>query len=417
MADNILKIEGMLVNHDSQALGEAQIDRATGLILHVGELSGDADIRAGDNLVFPGFVDLHVHAREDVGGTQSYKEDFKTVSEAAIRGGVVHIADMPNNPTAPVTDDTYRQKKLLSERSLVDVTLYAGIGPETHPLSSTVPYKVFMGPSVGDLFFTSKEQLEKTLERYRGRAVSFHCEDPETLEQHKAQPTHISRRPSKAEIDATGFAIELIERYHLKGKLCHLSTREALQKVVEAKARGVDVTSEVAPHHLYFDESMLTKENELWLQMNPPLRKKEDRMGLLGALKRGDIDYLATDHAPHTVQEKLKGVSGVPHLDTYGLIACWLMNGQGFQPQDIARVCSYNPGAFVNQFLPAGSLGKGFGKIEEGYVGSLTVLDLGAKTKVVREELKTKCGWSPFEGVEFPGKARYTIVKGRVYEL
>jgi dihydroorotase len=296
----------------------------------------------------------------------------------------------------------------------VHVTLYAGIGPETNPLQRHVPYKAFMGPSVGDLFFASQEQLEGVIAKYRGKNVSFHCEDPAILRESTGEPTHEQRRPARAEITATEFALHLIERYELVGKLCHYSTKGGLEKIAAAKARGVRVTAEATPHHLFFDDSMLTEENRLWLQMNPPLRGPADRLALIEALRTGLVDYVATDHAPHTIEEKMEGVSGVPHLDTYGAFATWLMAEYGFSAMDIARVCAWNPGKFVEEFLPEG-FGKGYGVIEPGYIGSLTILNPDAPYVVRREEMKTKCGWSPFEGYTMPGRVTYTVLQGRVY--
>ena len=143
-----------------------------------------------------------------------------------------------------------------------------------------------------------------------------------------------------------------MRRYELQGKLCHFSTGEGLKDVIAAKARGVKVTCEVTPHHLFFDDTMLNDENRLWLQMNPPLRGREDRLAMIEALRSGEIDYLATDHAPHSLEEKRKGTSGVPHLDTYGAFTTWLMAEHGFTAQQIARVCAANPGRFVRPYLP-----------------------------------------------------------------
>ena len=410
----MLRVEGRIVNHDREFDGAIEIG-ANGLIEHVGPATGNSDLDTTGCLIFPGFGDIHIHAREDVSQTQTYKEDFATASAAAIHGGVTHIADMPNNPIAPVDDASYAAKEKLTAKSQVHVTLYAGIGPHTHPLTRHVPYKAFMGPSVGDLFFASQQQLESVIANYRGRNVSFHCEDPVILEESKGAPTHEQRRPASAEIAATEFALYLIEKYELTGKLCHYSAGEGLAMIRAAKARGVRVTCEVTPHHLFFDTTMLTPENRNWLQMNPPLRSMTDRLAMIEALRSGLIDYVATDHAPHTLEENAKGISGVPHLDTYGAFATWLMVEQNFTPQTIANVCAYNPGTFVNKFLPA-TLGKGLGKIEAGYAGSLTILDLNKPYAVHREAMKTKCGWSPFEGFTFPGSVRATIVMGKVYK-
>jgi dihydroorotase len=410
-----LSIEGKIINHDGEAQGRVEINTETGLIEKVGLTTGTADIVLKDELIFPGFGDIHVHAREDVSGKQNYKEDFATASAAAINGGVTHFADMPNNPVAPIDDEKYIAKEKLLEKSSVHVTLYAGIGPDTSPLSRQVPYKVYMGPSIGDLFFTSRLELEHIIKKYEVQNVSFHCEDPKVLEDSKAGLTHESRRPAAAEIAATDFALYLIEKYKLIGKLCHYSTKDGLPKIIAAKKSGLPVTCEVTPHHLYFDETMLTEANHEWLRINPPIRSQADRLEMIAALKRGDIDYLATDHAPHTREEKLTGVSGVPHLDTYGPFAAWLMKEQGLTPKDIARVCAYNPGNFVNTFLPP-SCGKGFGKIEEGYMGSLTILDMASPITISADKLKTKCAWSPFEGITFPGSVKYTVVAGKIYQ-
>lgn len=410
-----MRIEGRLVSEERVWNGAVEIDDATGLITSIGEATGASDIDTRGCLIFPGFGDIHIHAREDASGTQTYKEDFATASAAAVHGGVVQVADMPNNPVAPVNDELYAAKEKLTAKSDVHVTLYAGIGPETHPLKRHVPYKAFMGPSVGDLFFTSAAQLEQAIARYRGCNVSFHCEDPVVMDAHRGEPTHEERRPAQAEVSATAFALQLIEKYELQGKLCHYSTREGLPMILAAKKRGVKVTAEVTPHHLFFDSSMLTDENRLWLQMNPPLRAPEDRLAMIEALRHGDIDYVASDHAPHSHEEKRKGASGVPHLDTMGSFATWMMKKCAFTPEDVCRVFATNPGRFVREFLPK-DLGDGFGKIAPGFAGSLTVLDLEKPYTVTAESVKTKCAWSPFEGFTFPGSVRATVIRGRVFE-
>jgi dihydroorotase len=402
-------IEGMLADIDGVRAGQIALEN--GLIAAVGTGLGPADHVFGpDCLVFAGMGDIHIHAREDVTGKEAYKETFATAAAAALHGGVVHVADMPNNPAAPVDDASYAAKERLVEAARLPVTftLYAGIGPGTRPLSRKVPYKAYMGPSVGELFFTSLEQLEQTLTAYRGQAVSFHCEDPVLLEKHRAAPTHEERRPAECELSATRFALAMIEKYALSGKLCHYSVEEGLPLIRAARARGLPVTAEVTPHHVFFDTSMITAENRPWMQMNPPLRAAADRRALLEALRDGTADYLATDHAPHTVEEKSRGVSGQPHLDTYGAFAAWLLVEQGFTPERIAAICAANPGTFVNAYRS-----EKFGRLLPGYVGSLTVLDRKTPMQVRREDLKTKCGWSPFEGITFPGSVAAVFLRGQ----
>lgn len=404
----MFSIEGILAQEGSRK--RIEIDLESGLIAFVTEPTGVADVVLKDELIFPGFIDLHVHAREDVSHSQEYKEDFKTAGKAAIAGGVVAFADMPNNIVPPIDDATYDAKKNLVTESNIEVVLYAAIGTGTKPLSHKVPYKVFMGKSIGDMFFTSREELETALEKYRGQSISFHCEDPKIMDSHKDASTHEAKRPPEAEISAIDIAISLIEKCNLTGKICHASTIEAIQKIKTAKECGVNITVEVTPHHLYFDETMFTEELHTRLQVNPPIRQtKENRLALIAALKEGVIDYLATDHAPHTLEEKAKGISGMPHLDTYGAFTTWLMAEHNFSTQDIARVCSKNPANFLNEFTK-----HPYGEIRDGCVGSLTILEM-KEQKIEAKDLKTKSGWSPFEGITFPGRVVMTVIKGKMY--
>lgn len=402
-------IEGRNINSDSETYGQILIGES-GLIEQVGANIGTPDLKTA-GLIFPGFVDVHVHAREDASGMQNYKEDFHSMSEAAIQGGVVAVADMPNNSIPPADDKSYAEKQALAQKSEVDVILYAGLGSATGPLSLKAPYKVYMGKSVGNLFFETFAELDEALKNYKGQYVSFHCEDPEILKAHDSPAAHEARRPRTAEISAVNYAIEMIKKHDLQGKLCHISTREGVDLVAKAKKYGVSVTAEVTPHHLYFDESNVSDNQRKLLQVNPPLRTGEDCQALIAGLKSGEIDYLASDHAPHTVAEKQQGISGIPHLDTYGVFTTWLMGEHDFSPQDVARVCAENPGKFINQFLP-----DKFGRIEVGYVGSLTIIDPDEPLTIHKENLKTKCAWSPFEGLTFPGRVTYTVVRGKIYE-
>src|SRR3989338_8340526 len=298
----MLTIEGNIVNLNKVFRGRIEIDQ-NGVINKVGEPQGDADFIFKDELIFPGFVDLHVHARECVDHSQDYKEDFRTAGEAAINGGVVAFIEMPNNSTPPIDDKSYEAKKELTKKSKVEVVLYAGIGENTKPLSENVPYKVYMGPSVGTLFFHSQEELEKVLRAYKGCSISFHCEDPTILEENKNQSTHEERRPKEAEMLAIDFALKMIEKYSLKGKICHCSVKEGIEKIKNAKMRKLNVVAEVSPHHLYFDQVSLSNANRDSMQINPPLRTSIDRNYLIKALHDGTIDFIATDHAPHTKEQ------------------------------------------------------------------------------------------------------------------
>ena len=454
-------LEGNFYNHDGRFSGQVKCNDA-GLIEAIGENLGEADYKFGDDeLIFPGMGDIHIHAREDESGKQLYKESFSTAADAAVQGGVIHVADMPNNPIPPIDDHSYANKCAKCSDQKVHFTLYAGIGPDTNPLTKTVPYKAFMGPSIGDLFFKSQSELETTIARYKGQHVSFHCEDPYILDISKGNATHSERRPRGAANTATAFALYLIEKYELKGKLCHFSTGDGLELVRAAKSRGVTVTVETTPQQLYWDTSVLDDNNKPWLQMNPAFRDEIDRIGLLAGLKDGTVDYIATDHAPHRICEKLgryqpieiqqkisqlssmtleeiveldriclenfeelkvkdperfsgladdHGVSGTSQLDTYGAFTTWLMDKQDFTPEQVAKVTAYNPGKFVNQFETTPAK---FGKIAEGYAASFSVINKSKPWTVKNDEIKSRSSWSPFHGETFPGSVSAAFHMGK----
>jgi dihydroorotase len=396
------------------------IDTCKGIISSVGPYRSDADISAND-LIFPGFIDTHVHGRQDPSDKESYKEDFITLGEAAINGGVCHVAEMGNNPYPPITWSSYADKEDLLIDCPIPVTLYAMAGPDTSPISGRkVPYKFCHARTTGKsdvIFFPNKESIELTARRYTGQETSHHCEDSAIIAEYVDQLTHENRRPPEAEINSVDFAIYLIEKIIGRGNLCHCSVRLGLKKIVEAQERGVEVTYEITPHHLFFDTTMITNENRGFLKMNPPLRSRIDRRFCIEALRGGRGVTLSSDHAPHLEKEKLdpdenKIPSGQPHLDTYGPFVTWLIENESFLPHQILKVCCENPAQWVNKFLPSGS--HGYGKIAPGYIGSLTLIDRGTSFTVTKDKLKTKCGWSPFEGFAFPGSVQHTIVKGRV---
>jgi len=400
---------------------------SAGLIEHVEHCvvahHRDDEVFNDDCLIFAGMGDIHIHAREDVSRKHMAKEDFKSCECAAFNGGLVHVADMPNNPIPPVDDTSYKQKLELSLKRKLHFLMYAGIGPSTMPLSFKVPYKVYMGPSIGDLFFSSNQSLEERLHFYRHQNVSFHCEDPEILEQSKNASDHFLRRPLPAENVATKFALKLIEKYDLQGKLCHYSSGEGLDLIIDAKKRGVNVSCEVTPQHLFFSEEKIKSDFphlQTKFQMNPPIRKESDRQKLLWALKNGHIDFLATDHAPHTDDEKIKGTSGLPGLDTYALFVTWLLNEQSIDPRIIAKVCCENPGDFSNQFLDSyrelfphfKKYGHGFGRIKPGYVASFSVLNLKKIKTLLPEHIFSKAKWTPFLNYPFSGSLEALFVMG-----
>lgn len=410
-----LVVEGPLIRDregdaDSFPRRRVEIARDSGTIIAVGEPKGSGDlVLSNDHLVFPGMIDVHVHAREDPSGRDNYKETFASAGAAAVNGGVTAFAEMPNNPEAPVDDASYARKRALTEASPADVLLYAGVGPTTSPLSFPAPYKVYFGPSIGELFFSSESETRQAVSRYRGHRISFHAEDPELLAAAAGASTHPERRPPEAEIRAIECIVELAEAFGFEPNICHLSTAGGLEVIRAARRRGNRITCEVAPHHLYWDqENQSSFHRPSFLQCNPPLRTRADRSALLDALKNDEIDYFATDHAPHALEENEAGISGMPQLDTFGAFLFWLVD-EGVSWQTIRKACCERPGQFLNHY--GSTL---YGRVEPGFVGSLTILERRAAT-VRRENLRTQAGWSPFEGITFSGRVAATVVRGEVY--
>ncbi len=418
-------IEAICVTSQFKKRQQLLINEETGLIEDIGDLGIARENLSyyfnDDCLLFAGMGDVHIHAREDLSQKNCYKETFHSASEAAVNGGVIHMGDMPNNPIPPIDDKSYADKLRLTSSAINTCWIYAGIGPKTKPLTKKVPYKAYMGPSVGDLFFKDNEELENALVHYKNQYVSFHCEDPELLEKCKNESTHFSRRPVEAEVLATNEALKLIKEHHLVGKLCHFSSREGLDAIREFRKNGGIVQVEVTPQHLYFAQEDIEKLDVQLFQMNPPIRPCTDQEAMLAAFKNGEIDFLATDHAPHTHEEKVKGTSGLTGLDTYGAFVCWLINEQNLKPEFMAKICSENSGRFFNQFLESWSsmdsrfieFGKGLGFLEKGYRADLTVLNLKKKWTVKTEDLKTKVKHSPFLGHEFSGSVERVMTKGK----
>lgn len=396
-------LEGNTVSSKEIVYQQIKINTQTLLIEEVGLKLGVPDYKCKDSeFIFPGFIDIHVHAREDATGKQTYKEDFETVSQAAINGGVVAIMDMPNNFLAPIDDESYEQKLKLTKNKDALIIPFAGVGPTSQPITGRhVPYKAYMGPSVGDLYFMTNEELDEKLKQYVGVQISFHCEDPQVLAKNRNCANHEQARPELAEIKAVELAIELTQKYNLHSVVCHLSTQKGLELCLEAKRKGIHIQVEVAPHHLFFNTQMFDRFERKLLQVNPPIRSQKDQEFLLDAFKKGLIDFLATDHAPHAVNEKQLGMSGLTHLDTYGPFVSWLIGQHQVSPQTIALCACENPAVIINKYLPYQ-----LGQLKPGYYGKVTVLDTQSPFTVDSTELKTKNHWSPFLGVTFPGRAR-----------
>ena len=460
--NEVVTIYGRIVRHDKPVFwGRITVDLLSHQITNVELGEGlEADYVFGlECLIFAGFCDVHIHAREDNTGKQNYKEDYATAAAAALHGGVVCMCAMPNTPDPVVNGQLFSwHRDRIRQLELPTVVLnYLGVDGTTDPLgrAGAYPYKLYFGKSVGSLTVTYAGDLETILARYRNEYVSFHVEYEPIVLASSGGRTHSDRRPVECVAEGLRLLLPLIEKYRIKAKLCHWSVGgDSFRQIKECRDRGCDVMLEVSPLHLLFDTSVTDNDPSFWtkVQMNPAIQGLEHRKALIEGLRSGFIQMLATDHAPHTEEEKFSAfakfherfpglsnkeiaarlreedpklfeatcvennTSGAPWLDTYALVCAWLMREHGFTPQDIARVAAYNPGQFVNQFtslqFPERNFGEGFGDIAPGYMGSLTVLNTERGTMVNRENLKTKVGWSPLEGWELPGSIEAVFIGG-----
>ncbi len=404
-----LVVAGKVVTRSG--LSEAEIGISEGRIAEVRKqgLAGERTIRAGRAVIFPGFIDIHVHMREP--GWER-KEDFRTGSEAALHGGVTAVADMPNNPRPIIDSAAAKEKSAMAKRkSLVDVKIYGGVVAENlrrigamSPL--VVGYKAYLAKSTGGLVLPDGMLAEALrLAAEAARPLSMHCEDQAVIDASSGGRSGSDERPPSAEVASVNKAVSALRKVpQATGNVCHASTGETVALVQSARAGGLHLECEAALHHLYFNRSAAQK-NRL-LKTNPPLRAESDRMALLEGLKEGKVSFLVTDHAPHLLEEKeTEGASGVPGLDDYAHVVTWLIAKGGVAPESIAKTAAENPARFLGL--------QDRGEVAVGKVADLSILDLKAPETVRADELRTKCGWSPYEGREFPGRARWTIVGGR----
>jgi dihydroorotase len=410
-----LVLEGRVVG--PEGLSDTEVGVSEGVIAEIGHgLRGGRRIKTGRSLIFPGFVDIHVHLREP---GWEHKEDFRTGTLAAVHGGVTTVADMPNNPSPIMSAEALRPKMLLASRkAIVNVRLFGGVALDNLErlggmAQDVAGYKVYLSETTGTRAFPESE-LPRAFEAIAktGRPASLHCEKQSVIEQRREQlrgsgrpDLHADVRPPEAEVEAVSGAIAAMKMSPgLRANVCHASTGRAVGLVRKARVEGVKVDCEAALHHIYFNRRALL-ENRL-LRTNPPLRSEDDRQALLEGIRDGGVSFLVTDHAPHLESEKEEGLAGVPGLDDYGHLVSWLLREQGIYPQLIAKVASHNPARYLRL--------DDRGEVVLGKKADLTVLDVHSPVKVTKDAVRSKCGWSPYEGREFPGRVRWTVSGGNV---
>lgn len=438
MPVDLLIVNGTIVTSTEMYAGGVAID--DGLIVAVGEergLPGGLQVLdAGGNYILPGLIDPHVHFREP---GLTYKEDYASGSLAALAGGVTTVLDMPN--VVPPTSDAERvreRQRLIETKSYVDVMLVGVLLQDNvnqiHPMADAgvVGYKVFLGNTVGGIPAPNDGVLLDAISRVAetGRRVGFHAEN-DAIVQHRMRQlrsrgrtdllAHLESRPAIAEAEAVQ-RIGLFARHTgAKTHVYHLSSRDGLQAVLAARNLGVDMTTETGPRYMFLDAHELQSLGSV-LKINPPVRTHPHGEALYEGLRRGDVDFVASDHAPHTGEEKgcdntgeekgcdniwdaMAGFAGVETIMPVMLSEAVVK--RALPLTHFVRLCSENAARAWGVYPQKGSL-------EVGTDADITVVDLGATWAIEQGRLHSKSRVTPWDGYSGVGKPVTTIVRGRI---
>ncbi len=390
-----------------------------GKISRVGDLpalQADEILDARGLTLLPGVIDPQVHFREP-GNT--HKEDLESGSRAAAAGGVTAFLDMPNTNPPAVTAQAIRDKIALAETKChVDFGFFVGATPdnleELLAAKEACGIKIFMGASTGSLLVHRREDLERIFASGR-KLIAVHAEDDETIRANKAAFgdsatlfDHPRIRSAEAALMATQLAVELSKKNQRRLHVLHLTTEEEVRFLEKEKIPGL-ISAEVCPQHFLLQFPEDYERLGTLAQMNPPIREARHGKALWRGLQEGVIDCTATDHAPHTLEEKAKGYpqapAGMPGVETLLPVMLNRVNQGLCSLPDLARWMCEGPARLY------GMVGKG--KIEPGYDADLVLVDMKAERTVHNGQLQTKVNWSPYDGRTLKGWPVMTLVRGK----
>ncbi len=365
--------------------------------------------------IFPGLIDVHVHLREP---GFFYKETMKSGTLAAAHGGYTTICAMPNlNPVPDCLENLDAELDIIKKDAVTHVLPYASItvGEKQRELSdmeSLAPFVVgFSDDGVG---VESADLMEKAMLRAKklNKMIVAHCEVKELVnggcihDGEYAKRNGLKGNPSESEWREVERDLELVRKTGCDFHVCHVSTKESVDLIRKAKAEGLPVTCETAPHYLVLCDEDLRDDGRF--KMNPPLRGKEDREALIQGIKDGTIDMIATDHAPHSAEEKSGGLqcslNGIVGLETAFPILYTKLVKQGIITlEKLIELMQVNP----SRRFKIGSC------LEIGAPADLTVFDLNAEYVIDPNDFYSKGRSTPFEGEKVFGECLLTLVGGR----
>ena len=423
--ESILIVNAAIVSDGDIVNGDVYVQ--SGRISQIGpdlaSRAADQVIDARGNMLLPGMIDDQVHFREP---GLTHKGDLHSESRAAVAGGITSYMEMPNTVPPTTTADRLESKFLSAAgRSFANYSFYLGATNENldeikalDP-GSSCGVKVFMGSSTGHLLVDDINALEGIFAQ-SPVIVATHCED-DTLINANAQryrekygpnvpmSAHPQIRSGQACYRSSRQAVDLARRHGTRLHLLHLTTAREMSLLSNRPPSEKQITAEVCVHHLFFDESAYDARGT-FIKCNPAIKSADDRLALLQAVANGRIDVIATDHAPHTTEEKqnpyFKAPAGLP-LVQHALI-CLLEHyhdGRLSLPL-IAEKTAHAP-ARLFQLQD-----RGF--IREGYWADLTLVDVQRPYRVDDHPIFARCGWSPFAGITFRSRIEATVVSGRL---
>jgi len=417
-----------IVNEGIQFIGSVYIQNGIIDKIFAGEEPQNMDaqkiINGAGKFLFPGIIDDQVHFREP---GITHKGEIYTEAKAAVAGGITSFMEMPNTKPQATTQEVLEEKyKIASEKSLANYSFYIGATNENiEEIKKTDPkkvcgVKVFMGSSTGNMLVNDEEALSRIFSE-SPLLITTHCEDEETIIKNTAKykeeygedmpiKYHPFIRSEEACYKSSSLAVKLAKKYNSRLHILHLSTVKELELFDNTKAsKEKRITAEVCVHHLWFSDQDYEKYGTS-IKWNPAIKTEIDRLGLIEGLKSNKIDVVATDHAPHTFEEKsntyFKAPSGGP-LVQHSLVAMLeLYHQDEISLNDITNKMCHTPAEIFQV--------KDRGFIREGYCADLTIVDLNSPWKVKDENTLYKCKWSPFDGVTFNSKVTHTIINGNI---